>query len=767
MLETALSSRHPSLPQTDVLDLGIEGMTCASCVGRVEKAIRRLPGVADVAVNLGTERARITGADIDVSILIAAIEKAGYDAHAIPEGGEADAEAAKRQETQRDLMHAGIAAALTAPLLVAMIFHVAGIRMVLPGWAELALATLVQFWLGARFYRAGWTAVRAHTGNMDLLVALGTSAAYLLSLFMLLKSWSYGGTPTLYFDSSAIVITLILVGKWLEARAKRQTGAALRALSALRPERARLRATDGSEREVPIDRVAVGNLVVVWPGERIPVDGLIREGESSADESMLTGESLPVTKSVGHKVTGGAINGDGLLLIETTAVGAESMLARIVRLVENAQAAKAPIQKQVDRVAEVFVPVVLVIAWIAFVGWWLVTGDIEQAILSAVAVLVIACPCSLGLATPTAVMAGTGVAARYGILIRDAETLEEAHGIDTVAFDKTGTLTEGNPSIVAIEPAEGIDCPELLRLAAAVQHGSEHPLAKAVRIRAEAEGVRAPAATAVKALPGRGITAMVESRNLVLGSGRLLSEHGIDADVLTGRADALQREGRTVSWLLDVGGPPRVLGLIGFGDALKPTAHDAVASLRAMGLRVIMLTGDNQGSADAAARILGIDEAIAEILPEHKADVVNELRRDGRKVAMVRDGVNDAPALATAHVGIAMSTGSDVAIHTAGITLMRGDPALVVAALDISRATFNKIRQGLFWAFIYNVVGIPLAALGYLSPVVAGAAMAFSSVSVVSNALLLRRWHPKGSTVSRITGASTLPRGRMIERAAE
>ena len=752
----------------DVLDLGIEGMTCASCVGRVEKAIRRLPGVATVAVNLGTERVRVTGADVDASTLIAAIEKAGYGAHAIPEDGDADTEAAKRQEAQRELIYAGIAAALTAPLLVAMILRVAGVSIALPGWVELVLATPVQFWLGARFYRAGWTAVRVHTGNMDLLVALGTSAAYLLSLYMLLRSWTSGGTPTLYFDSSAIVITLILFGKWLEARAKRQTGAALRALSALRPERARLRATDGSEREVPIGRVSVGNLVVVWPGERIPVDGLIREGESSADESILTGESLPVTKGVGHKVTGGAINGDGLLLIETTAVGGESTLARIVRLVENAQAAKAPIQKQVDRVAAVFVPVVLVIAWIAFVGWWLVTGDIEQAILSAVAVLVIACPCSLGLATPTAVMAGTGVAARYGILIKDAETLEEARGIDTVAFDKTGTLTEGNPSIVALEPADGLDGFELLRLTAAVQHGSEHPLAKAVRTRAEAEGVRAPPATAMKALPGRGITAMVEGRNLALGSGRLVSEHGIDADALAGRAEALQREGRTVSWLLDVSTTtPRVLGLIGFGDALKPTAHDAVGSLRAMGLRVIMLTGDNQGSADAAARILGIDEAIAEILPEHKTDVVNELRRAGRKVAMVGDGVNDAPALAAAHVGIAMSTGSDVAIHTAGITLMRGDPALVAAALDISRATFSKIRQGLFWAFIYNVVGLPLAALGYLSPVVAGAAMAFSSVSVVSNALLLRRWHPRGSTVSRITGASALPRGRLIEKAAE
>ncbi|MDE8346477.1 MAG: heavy metal translocating P-type ATPase [Acidocella sp.] len=723
------------------LELAIDGMTCASCIARIERALQKVPGVLSVGVNLANEIAHVSGIGLDEAVLITAVKQAGYGARLT--GKNSSEDDTKQRESRSALVHVGIAALLTAPLFVVMLLHLAGNPAGMPGWAALALATPVQFWLGGRFYRAGWRAVRAGTGNMDLLVALGTSAAYGLSLWLLIRAWIAGAAaPSLYFDSSTIVITLILFGKWLEARGKRQTGEALRALTALRPEQARLREVNGTEREVPVGQIVVGDVVIVRPGERIPVDGVIREGESAADESMLTGESLPVRKQVGDKVIGGAINGEGRLVVETSAVGAESALSRIVRLVENAQAAKAPIQKLVDRVAAVFVPVVLGIAVVTFLAWWLLTGQVEHAILSAVAVLVIACPCSLGLATPTAVMAGTGVAAKHGILIKDAETLEIAHRIGTVAFDKTGTLTEGNPSVVRLHAAEGLSATEVLRLAAAVQRDSEHPLAKAVRTRAQADGIQPPAATDARTLPGRGMKASVEGRELVVGSGRIIEENSLDDMGLSVHAAQLESEGRTVSWLIEVGSRPRVLGLFGFGDSLKPSARQAVAALHDLGLRVTMLTGDNPGSARVAAHVLGIDDVQAEILPEHKAEVITALQQGGRIVAMVGDGVNDAPALAQADLGIAMGTGSDVAIHTAGMTLMRGDPALVADAIDISRRTFSKIRQGLFWAFFYNAVGIPLAALGYLSPVIAGAAMAFSSVSVVSNALLLRRWKP-------------------------
>jgi Cu+-exporting ATPase len=724
------------------VNFGVEGMTCASCVGRVERAIRKLPAVADVSVNLASGQARVTFTTKvpEMEMVTAAVTKAGYGVITKPVE---QAEESQAEESRRALRHAVIAAVLTLPLFGGMLLSLAGSPAMLPGWVELGLATPVQFWLGFGFYRAGWRAVRAGAGNMELLVALGTSAAYGLSLYLLIRSWALGGMPDLYFDASAMVITLILFGKWLEARATRQTGAALRALTALRPVQARRRDADGSEREVPVADVAVGDLVVIRPGERIPVDGVVVEGSSATDDSMLTGESLPVPKFLGAWVIGGAINGDGVLVVETHAVGADSTLSRVVRLVEIAQAAKAPIQKTVDRVAAIFVPVVLGIVALTFLGQWLVGGHVAPAILSAVAVLVIACPCALGLATPTAVMAGTGVAAKYGILIKDAETLEMARRIDTVMFDKTGTLTEGSPSIVAIEAADGITGAEILRLAAGLQQGSEHPLAKAVRTRADAEGVLIPPARDAKALPGRGVAANVEDRSLVLGSRRMLEEYGLDPATLAASAARLQKEGRTVSWLAETSGETsRILGLIAFGDAIKQSARAAVTALRAQGLHVAMLTGDNEGSANVVAVALGIDDVKAEILPEDKAHTVDALRRAGRIVAMVGDGINDAPALAAADLGIAMATGSDVAMHTAGITLMRGDPALVADALDISRRTFGKIRQGLFWAFIYNVIGIPLAASGHLNPVIAGAAMAFSSVSVVTNALLLRRWRP-------------------------
>jgi len=742
---------------TSAVDLAIEGMTCASCVGRVERALQAVPGVQSASVNLASEHARVvvTGpASRLLPALTQAVAAAGYTAKPIV-GSEGDEDAARQSADRRLRLQAGAAILLSLPLVVPMLLEPFAIHAMLPGWLQLALATPVQFILGWRFYVGAFKALRASVGNMDLLVALGTSAGWGLSTWLLLRTPA-DAMPHLYYEASAVVIALVLLGKYFEARAKRQTTAAIRALMALRPETARVR-RDGAEIDVPASAVGVGDLVVVRPGERIAVDGVITEGATHADESLITGESVPVAKQAGDTVTGGAINGDGLIVVRTTAVGAESTLARIVRLVESAQAAKAPIQRLVDRVSAVFVPVVVGIALLTFAGWWLATGDIEHAVIYAVAVLVIACPCALGLATPTAIMAGTGVAARHGILIKDAEALERAHGIDVVAFDKTGTLTEGRPTVVAFEP-HAIEHAEALRLAAALQAGSEHPLARAVVAAASAEGLALPRASDVTALPGRGIAATIEGRAVRLGSERLMQELDVDIAPLAGRATQLRNEGRTISYLAEIGnagtaglrpaheraGRPRsqALALIAFGDALKPSAPDAIRRLRAMGIRTVMLTGDNAGSAGVAAARLGIDEVVAEILPQDKAAAVVRLKDGGKTVAMVGDGVNDAPALAAADVGIAMSTGTDVAMHAAGITLMRGDPALVADAIGIARRSRTKIRQNLFWAFIYNLLGVPLAAFGLLSPVIAGAAMAASSVSVVSNALLLRRWRP-------------------------
>jgi Cu+-exporting ATPase len=637
------------------------------------------------------------------------------------------------------------AAALSLPLVVPMLGMPFGKHWMLNGWLQLALTVPVQFWLGARFYVAGWKALRAGAGNMDLLVALGTSAGFGLSLFELLRQGA-DEMPHLYFEASAVVITLVLLGKWLEARAKHQTTEAIRALNALRPETAMVR-KGGQEQSVPVAQVKLGDEVVVRPGERIPVDGLVLEGASQVDESLITGESLPVARHEGDHVTGGAVNGEGLLVLQTTAVGAESTLARIVRRVESAQAKKAPIQRLVDRVSAVFVPVVIGVALLTLLAWGLITGQWEQGILNAVAVLVIACPCALGLATPTAIMAGTGVAARHGILIKDAEALEVAHAITVVAFDKTGTLTEGKPRLVAAVAATGSRA-DLLAAAAAIQAGSEHPLARAVLDAAAAESVSALSATQLRAVAGRGMAALVSGRELRLGSSRFMQEIGAAAttpEALLAQARALESEGRTVSWLADVTEQPTLLGLFAFGDALKDDARDAVARLQALKVRTVLVSGDNRGSANAVAKSLGIDQVEAEVLPQDKADIIARLKQGGAVVAMVGDGINDAPALAAADVGIAMSTGTDVAMHAAGVTLMRGRPSLVADTIDISRRTYAKIRQNLFWAFVYNLVGVPLAAFGLLNPVIAGAAMAFSSVSVVSNALLLRRWKAGGS----------------------
>lgn len=728
-----------TLPSRTV-ELQITGMTCASCVGRVERTLGKLPGVEQVSVNLANERAHLQVQQaVDDALLISAVEKAGYSA-SLPQATES-----ARQDAQWRLRNerlAVVAALLLAlPLVLPMLVQPFGLHWMLPAWAQLALATPVQFILGARFYQAAYKAVRAGAGNMDLLVALGTSAGYGLSLYQ----WAtapVGTAPHLYFEASAVVIALVLLGKYLESRAKRQTASAIRALEALRPERA-LRVVDGHEEEVAISALRLDDRVLVKPGERFPVDGTVEEGSSHADEALISGESLPVAKQPGDRVTGGAINGEGRLLIRTEALGAQTVLARIIRLVEDAQAAKAPIQKLVDRVSQVFVPAVLVLAVITLIGWWLADAPVETALINAVAVLVIACPCALGLATPAAIMAGTGVAARHGILIKDAEALERAHAVNRVVFDKTGTLTSGSPRVVHSQ-ALGIDNAEFMRLAGALQRGSEHPLAKAVLAVCTEQGLDVPEVTDSLSLTGRGIAGFVRGRALALGNRRLLDESGLQPGELASKAQAWEAEGRTLSWLVEQGEAPRVLGLLAFGDSLKPGAEQAIAALHARHISSHLLTGDNHGSAKAVANALGIDDVHAQMLPADKTATVAALKKDG-VVAMVGDGINDAPALAAADIGIAMGGGTDVAMQAAGITLMRGDPRLVPAALEISRKTYAKIRQNLFWAFIYNLIGIPLAALGYLNPVMAGAAMALSSVSVVSNALWLKTWAPTSS----------------------
>lgn len=734
------------------VDLGVGGMTCASCVARVERALKKVPGVQEASINLATESARIVaqGDDQLPARLMRAVRDAGYEPHVKVEG-EALAEAASPWEGFAPVA-AGLV--LSLPLVLPMFGDLWGQHWMLPAWLQFLLATPVQFVLGARFYRAGWGAAKALSGNMDLLVAIGTSAGWALSVWLWLSAGP-GDMVHLYFEGSAMVVTLVLLGKWLEARAKRQTTAAIRALHSLRPTTARWLGPDG-ETQIAIGELLVGDRIVVLPGERIAADGVVVQGQTQVDESMLTGESLPVGKGEGDALTAGSLNGGGRVVLQVGAVGAETVLAHIIRLVEDAQAAKAPIQRLVDQVAAVFVPVVLVIAALTLLGWWLTGHPFEAAVINAVAVLVIACPCALGLATPAAIMAGTGVAAQHGVLIKDAQALEVAHKVDVLAFDKTGTLTVGKPRLTRWVVADGAgqDEAQLLAVAASLQSGSEHPLALAVLTEAKQRGVVWPQPEDVQALPGRGVQAVVDGRRYGLGSLAWAASLApvVGGGVAGGPADAatvaaLQAEGATVSALLAWHGESvRLLALLAFADEPKPGAREALDRLRVRGLRVVMVSGDNRAAAMAMALRLGFDasgqDVLAEVLPADKARTVTGLREGGHTVAMVGDGVNDAPALAAADVGLAMGSGTDVAMHAAGITLMRGDVALVEAALDISSRTVAKIRQNLFWAFFYNVVGIPLAALGYLNPVFAGAAMAMSSVSVMSNALLLKRWRP-------------------------
>jgi Cu+-exporting ATPase len=741
-MQTTAASNHAPLPPTT--DVGIGGMTCASCVARVERAIRRLPEVQSVSVNLATESARVVWASaegVNEAKLKRTVRDAGYEPRS-PEHVDAQA-----LGPWSGFAPVAWGLALSLPLMLPMLGEAWGRHWMLPPWLQFVLATPVQFVLGARFYKAGWHAARALSGNMDLLVALGTSAGWALSVWLWLTAPD-GHMAHLYFEGSAVVITLVLLGKWLEARAKRQTTDAIRALHALRPTTARVLGDDG-EVSIPVDELLVGDAVVVLPGERLPADGVVLDGASQVDESMLTGEPLPVFKPVGARVTGGSVNGESRLVVRVEATGTQTVLAHIIRWVEDAQAAKAPIQQLVDKVSAVFVPVVLVLALFTGLGWWFTGHSLEWALIHSVAVLVIACPCALGLATPVAIMAGTGVAAQHGVLIKDAQALEVAHRVRTIAFDKTGTLTQGKPKLLACVPFGDLDEAACLKRAASVQSVSEHPLARAVLRAAEDKALTWSTPTTSETVPGRGVRAEVDGDVLLLGSvAWLQSLCGANAPWFS-NAQAKQQAGATVSVLARVGASQTVeaLALLVFGDEPKPEAAQALAQLRRLGLRLVMISGDNQGAALVMAARLGLhpEEVHAEVLPQDKARLVDELRRHGA-VAFVGDGINDAPALAAADVGLAMANpdggGTDVAMQAAGITLMRGDVTLVAAAIDISRRTVRKIRQNLFWAFAYNAAGIPLAALGYLSPVVAGAAMALSSVSVMANALLLKRWRP-------------------------
>lgn len=728
-----MNTSTATVPAT--LDLGVGGMTCASCVSRVERALKKVPGVSEATVNLATESARVTFAPSDEmeAQLRRAVRGAGYEPRAPEAAMEED------HSAWSGFLPVGVGLLLSLPLVLPMFGDLFGRHWMLPAWLQFVLATPVQFVLGARFCKAGWHALKAGTGNMDLLVAIGTSAGWGLSVWL----WLAQGQSHLYFEASAVVVTLVLLGKWLEARAKRQTTTAIRALQSLRPEVAHVLLRAGGEADLPLAEVLAGDQLVVRPGERVPADGVVEQGDTHVDESMLTGEPLPVSKGVGARVTGGSINAEGRFVMRATAVGKESVLARIIRLVEDAQAAKAPIQRLVDQVSAVFVPVVLGLAALTLGGWLLAGANVEEALIHAVAVLVIACPCALGLATPAAIMAGTGVAARQGILIKDAEALERAHRVDTVAFDKTGTLTVGQPRLVAFVTAPGADEADQLAAAASLQSGSEHPLARAVVGAAKERGVAIVAPDSVRSVAGRGTEGEVGNRSFLIGSLRWLQELQVSLAPVQADVDRLQGEGATLSALVErVTDGLALRALMAFADEPKPEAVQAIARLRERGLRLVMISGDNRAAAHAMARRLGLksEEVQAEVLPGDKAARVAALRESGHVVAMVGDGVNDAPALAAADVGIAMGTGTDVAMHAAGVTLMRGDVGLVAGALDISHRTVVKIRQNLFWAFAYNVAGIPLAALGYLNPVVAGAAMALSSVSVLTNALLLKRW---------------------------
>jgi Cu+-exporting ATPase len=732
--------------EESAVELDIGGMTCAGCAANVEKALKAVPGVVSAEVNLAMERAHVTwlGRDVSGQALVDAVIAAGYRAEPRASDSEMRQRQAARQaeDDARRLKHetlmVAVSIALTAPLLAMMVLPALGVAYHVPAWLQLAMCIPVQFWIGGRFYVGAFRALRAGSGNMDVLVALGTSAAFALSTWIVFKE-GLATMSHLYYEASAVVITLVVVGKLIESRAKRGTTEAIRQLMALRPERARVE-RGGLVTEISVDDVRIDDLVIVRPGERIPVDGIVEAGTSEADESLITGESAPVVKSPGDPVTGGAINGSAELRIRVSRIGEDTTLAKIVRLVENAQSGKAPVQRLVDKVSAIFVPVVVGIAAIAFIGWMLAGAGVEIAVINAVSVLVIACPCALGLATPTAIVAGTGAAARAGILIKDIAVLEQAYRVDTVAFDKTGTLTLGQPVLTDIVALKGGE-DEVLLTAARVQAGSEHPLARAVLEAARVKDMKIKPASGTRAHVGAGVEGSVDGTRVLIGNRALMNAEGISLADAEAKLAALEADGKTAVMVAAGDG---IVGVLAIRDEVRPESAAAVRLLRQHGIMTTMLSGDAQRVADAIGGMIGIDDVRAGLKPEDKVQALKQFSAEGRHTAMVGDGINDAPALAAADVGIAMGSGSDAAMETAGITLMRPDPRLVAAAMQIARATWLRIRWNLFWAFIFNVIGLPLAALGYLSPAIAGAAMAMSSITVVSSSLMLRGWRPKG-----------------------
>ncbi|MGB4352587.1 MAG: heavy metal translocating P-type ATPase [Tissierellaceae bacterium] len=724
----------PSIKKT----LLIEGMTCAACSTRVEKVLNRLDGVSKASVNLSTNKALVefpSGA-VDVETLIRAVEKAGYKAELEVER-DVDREKELREKEIKSLKTSFIVSAiLSIPLFSAMFFHMAGTDNTLSsilnnGWFQLVLATPVQFIIGYRFYRGAYNSLRGGGANMDVLIAMGTSAAYFYSLYNLLN-----GIHEYYFESSAVIITLILLGKTFEAVAKGKTSEAIKKLMGLQPKTARV-VRDGQEMDIAIEKLEIGDIIVVRPGERVPVDGVIVEGHSSIDESMLTGESIPVDKTVGDQVVGATINKFGSFKFEAKKIGKDTVLAQIIKLVEEAQGSKAPVQRLADKISGIFVPVVVGIALVTVLGFSLIGNNFNTGLINAVAVLVIACPCALGLATPTAIMVGTGKAAENGILIKSGEHLERAHQMDTIIFDKTGTITKGEPEVTDILAFNGIEEDEILRIAASVEKVSEHPLGQAIVKYAEDKDITLVDTDSFMSLSGKGLRAGFEGKDIYIGNRRLMKENNIDLTGFENEMLRLEEEGKT-AMLLSIDGV--ISGIIAVADKIKETSLEAIKELKAMDLDVYMITGDNERTAKAIAREVGIDNILADVLPENKAEVVEDLKSQGRHVGMVGDGINDAPALAAADVGFAIGTGTDVAMEAADITLMRGDLNGVVTAIRLSHRTMKTIKQNLFWAFFYNSVGIPFSALGFLNPMVAGAAMAFSSVSVVTNSLRLRRF---------------------------
>ncbi len=712
----------------------VEGMTCAACSTRVEKVLNKLKGVAKATVNLSTNKAVVEyqAGLIDEDTLIKAIEKAGYKAEVEVER-DLDREKEMREKEIKSLKTSFIISAiLSLPLFSAMFFHMAGIHTILTnGWFQLILATPVQFFIGYRFYKGAYNSLRGGGANMDVLVSMGTSAAYFYSIYNLLI-----GVHEYYFEASAVIITLILLGKTFEAVAKGKTSEAIKKLMGLQPKTARI-IKDGVEMDIPIEKVEIGDIIVVRPGERIPVDGIIVEGHSSVDESMITGESIPIDKGADDEVIGATINKFGTFKFRATKIGKDTVLSQIIKLVEDAQGSKAPVQRLADKISGIFVPIVVVIALVTFIGFYLIEGNFNIGLINAVAVLVIACPCALGLATPTAIMVGTGKGAENGILIKSGEHLERAHKMDTIVFDKTGTITKGEPEVTDIVSFNDIDKNEILRIAASVEKTSEHPLGQSIVKKGEEELLRLSEPERFIAIPGKGLKATFEGKEVLIGNRKLMADNNIS--IMNGEETLLrlEEEGKTAMLLsLD----NKLSGIIAVADQIKETSKKAIEELKSMGLDVYMITGDNERTAQSIAKEVGITNVLAEVLPENKAEVVEEIKSRGKHVGMVGDGINDAPALAAADVGFAIGTGTDVAMEAADITLMRGDLSGVVTAIRLSHRTMKTIKQNLFWAFFYNSIGIPFAALGFLDPMIAGAAMAFSSVSVVTNSLRLKKF---------------------------